>query len=118
ITFADPFDRPVSTDDVLVNGPPTGHQRAIDDADPHTPSPEHGSFTRSVFDVLIAGGHIIDGSGNVGFRGAVGIADERVTILRGDVTDAQAARTIDATERIVCPGFIDFHAHSGLVILS
>ena len=71
-----------------------------------------------MFDVLIKGGQIIDGTGNVGFYGAVGIADERVRILRGDLSSVEAARTIDATGRIVCPGFIDFHAHSGLVILA
>src|SRR5918912_1069171 len=69
-------------------------------------------------DLLIAGGQIIDGSGNVGFRGAVGIDGETVRILRGDVSDVQAAHVIDATGHIVCPGFIDFHAHSGLMILA
>ena len=71
-----------------------------------------------MFDVLIVGGHIVDGSGNVGFPGSVGISDGRVTILRGDVAIVEAARRIDAGGRVVCPGFIDFHAHSGLVILA
>ena len=71
-----------------------------------------------MFDVLITGGQIIDGSGNVAFRGALGIADEHIAILRGDVSHVEAARMIDATGRVVCPGFIDFHAHSGLVILA
>ena len=30
----------------------------------------------------------------------------------------EAHRTLDATGRVVCPGFIDMHAHSGLVILA
>lgn len=71
-----------------------------------------------MFEVLISNGQIIDGSGNVGFRGSVGIERDVLHVLRGDVSDIQAARTIDATGRIVCPGFIDFHAHSGLVILA
>jgi len=71
-----------------------------------------------VFDVLISGGQVIDGSGNVGFRAAVGIEGETVSILRGDVSHMQAGRVIDATNQVVCPGFIDFHAHSGLVILA
>ncbi len=70
-----------------------------------------------MFDVLISGGQVVDGSGNVGFRAAVGIAGDRVSILRGDVSSVEAARVVDATDRVVCPGFIDFHAHSGLVIL-
>jgi N-acyl-D-amino-acid deacylase len=77
-----------------------------------------GSVTDTVFDVLISGGQIVDGSGNVGFSGSVGIDGERVRILRGDVASYSAARVIDATGRVVCPGFIDFHAHSGLVILA
>ncbi len=71
-----------------------------------------------MFDVLISGGQVIDGSGNVGFRAAVGIQGETVAIVRGDVSEVEAARVIDATNRVVCPGFIDFHAHSGLVILA
>src|ERR1051326_1410016 len=71
-----------------------------------------------MFDVLIVGGQIIDGSGNVGFPGTIGILAERIQVLRGDVSGAEASRRIDATGHIVCPGFIDFHAHSGLVILA
>jgi len=71
-----------------------------------------------MFDLLIKGGKIIDGTGNVGFFGAVGIQDEKVRILRGDVSQVEAARSIDASGQVVCPGFIDFHAHSGLMILA
>jgi N-acyl-D-amino-acid deacylase len=71
-----------------------------------------------MLDVLIRGGLVVDGTGNPGFYAAVGIADERLTILRGDVTHLEAARRIDATGKIVCPGFIDMHAHSGLVLLA
>src|SRR5205823_5035292 len=39
-------------------------------------------------------------------------------VLRGDVTGVQARRVIDATGKVVCPGFVDMHAHSGLMILS
>ncbi|MCA1644493.1 MAG: D-aminoacylase, partial [Chloroflexi bacterium] len=71
-----------------------------------------------MFDVLISGGQIIDGTGNVAFSGAVGIEGDTVRILRGDVAHVPATRAIDATGRVICPGFIDFHAHSGLVILA
>jgi N-acyl-D-amino-acid deacylase len=71
-----------------------------------------------VLDILVTGGQIIDGSGNVGFFGSVGIEGDTVRILRGDISNISAARVVDATERVVCPGFIDFHAHSGLVILA
>ncbi len=71
-----------------------------------------------MLDVLIAGGLIIDGSGNPGYHGAVGIEGERLRLFRGALDGVQAHRTLDATGRVVCPGFIDMHAHSGLVILA
>src|SRR5438477_371202 len=71
-----------------------------------------------MLDLLNRGGLIIDGSGNPGFYGAVAVEDERVRILRGDTAGIEARRVIDATSRVVCPGFIDMHAHSGLVILA
>jgi N-acyl-D-amino-acid deacylase len=48
----------------------------------------------------------------------VAIDGETIHILRGDITHVEAGRTIDARGKVVCPGFIDFHAHSGLVILA
>jgi N-acyl-D-amino-acid deacylase len=71
-----------------------------------------------MLDLLIRGGLIIDGTGNPGFHGAIAVEQERVRVLRGDTGGIEARRTIDATGRIVCPGFIDMHAHSGLVILA
>jgi N-acyl-D-amino-acid deacylase len=71
-----------------------------------------------MLDLLIRGGLIIAGSGNPGFYGAAAVEDERVRVLRGDTAGIEARRVIDATGRVVCPGFIDMHAHSGLVILA
>jgi len=71
-----------------------------------------------MLDLLIAGGLVIDGTGNPGYHGAVGIEGERVRLLRGALDGIQSHRTIDARGRVVCPGFIDMHAHSGLVILA
>ncbi|HXH13170.1 MAG TPA: D-aminoacylase [Alphaproteobacteria bacterium] len=71
-----------------------------------------------MLDLLIRDGLIIDGTGNPGFYGAVGVDGERVRILRGDLAGVEAARVIDAKGKIVCPGFIDMHAHSGLVMLA
>jgi N-acyl-D-amino-acid deacylase len=71
-----------------------------------------------LLDVLINNGLIVDGTGNPGFYGSVGVEGETVRIFRGDVSNIEAARVIDATARVVCPGFIDVHAHSGLMILA
>src|SRR5512134_487028 len=63
------------------------------------------------FDVVIRGGHVLDGSGNPWFKGDVGISDGRITAV-GNLAGASAARVIDATGRIVSPGFIDLHSHA------
>ena len=71
-----------------------------------------------MLDLLIKDGLVVDGTGNPGFYGAVGVEKEAVHTLRGDVSSVDAARFIDASGMVVCPGFIDMHAHSGLVILA
>ena len=72
----------------------------------------------AMLDLLIRNGLIIDGTGNPGFYGAVGVEGDEIRILRGDLSGIEATRTIDATEHVVSPGFIDMHSHAGLVILS
>ena len=66
-----------------------------------------------MLDVLIANGKIIDGTGSPWLSGAVGVEAGRIRMLRGDVSGVQAKRYIDARGKVVCPGFIDMHAHSG-----
>ena len=74
------------------------------------------------FDLLISGGTIVDGSGAPGFAGAIGLRDGRLVVLRDSAAiadgSALAGRILDATDRVVAPGFIDLHSHSGLTILS
>ena len=67
---------------------------------------------------MIENGMIIDGTGNPGYYGSVGVEDGRLTVFRGTVRDVDATRTIDAAGLVICPGFIDMHAHSGLVLLA
>lgn len=63
------------------------------------------------FDVLIENGWVIDGSGNPGVRADIGIMGGRIAAM-GDLSGASAVRTIDASELVVVPGFIDLHSHS------
>ena len=65
-------------------------------------------------DLLIQNGLVIDGSGSPGFFAAVAVDGETVSVHRGDVSHIDAARVIDATGLVVCPGFVDIHSHAGL----
>ncbi|MBI4497346.1 MAG: D-aminoacylase [Chloroflexi bacterium] len=71
-----------------------------------------------MFDLLISGGRVVDGTGQTWFRADVGIQGDTLTILRGDTAHVLAGRVIDATGYVVCPGFIDMHSHSDLAMLS
>ena len=64
------------------------------------------------YDLLIAGGTVIDGTGAPRYRADVGISGDRVVLVsRRAIPRQRARRVIDATGRIVSPGFIDLHAH-------
>jgi len=61
-------------------------------------------------ELIIRGGTVIDGTGAPGERADIAVDNGRITRI-GDLGDAQAARTLDATGRIVTPGFVDLHTH-------
>ncbi len=65
-----------------------------------------------VYDVVLRGGRVLDGSGNPWYRADVGIAGDRIVTV-GDLTGARADRTIDISGLYVAPGFIDVHSHAG-----
>lgn len=58
------------------------------------------------FDLIITNGRILDGTGNPWFRADVGVRNGRIVAI-GDLRGRTATRSIDAHDRIVCPGFID-----------
>ncbi len=64
------------------------------------------------YDVLIRGGTVVDGSGGPRFRADVAIRGDRIVAVAREGIDPSEARTVvDATGRVVTPGFIDNHAH-------
>jgi len=69
------------------------------------------------FDLRIRGGHVVDGTGAPRFRADVGVRGGRIVAV-GDLGDASAQETIDATGRVVTPGFIDVHVHSEIALLT
>ncbi|MFB3107585.1 MAG: amidohydrolase family protein, partial [Pseudomonadales bacterium] len=60
-------------------------------------------------DLIIRGGTVIDGTGAQGYRGDVAISGERIVAV-GEVTTTADAE-IDATGKLVTPGFVDIHTH-------
>lgn len=70
-----------------------------------------------MFDVIILGGMVVDGSGSPGYRADIGIKGETIEAI-GDLSHAGARRVVDATGLTVSPGFIDAHAHSDAVLLT
>ncbi|MCU1379535.1 MAG: hypothetical protein JWN29_2518, partial [Acidimicrobiales bacterium] len=63
-----------------------------------------------MFDLKITGGTIVDGTGAERFVGDVGIKDG-VIVAVGPHVDGDATETIDATGKLVTPGFVDIHTH-------
>jgi len=62
------------------------------------------------YDLLIKNGKVINGTGNPWFYADIGIQAGKITAI-GDLSKAEAEKTLNAKNLIVCPGFIDMHTH-------
>lgn len=70
-----------------------------------------------MFDCVIHGGEVIDGTGAPRQRADVALRGDRIAAV-GSLGDAPSAARIDAAGLIVAPGFIDVHNHSDGWLLS
>ena len=70
-----------------------------------------------MFDIILRGGEVHDGTGAAGFVGDVGIKDGLISEI-GDIETNEAAEIIDVTGLVVSPGFVDMHTHSDFTLIA
>ena len=69
------------------------------------------------FDVLLTNARVVDGAGNPWFRADIGVRGDRIAAV-GNLAGHDAARTIDAADRVVAPGFVDMMGQASLVLIT
>ena len=69
-----------------------------------------------MFDLIIKGGKVLDGTGNPFYRSDIGIKDGKIASIAKNLEGAK--KVIDANGLTVSPGFIDSHSHSDTQILT
>jgi N-acyl-D-amino-acid deacylase len=82
---------------------------------PATGPVAHARQQASRYDLVIAGGTVIDGTGRPGSVMDVAIKDGKIAAI-GRVPRSQAAQVIDASGLVVSPGFIDVHTHADALV--
>ena len=70
-----------------------------------------------MFDVILKGGEINDGSGADGYTGDVAIKGGIIAEV-GEVDATYASQIIDVSGLVVSPGFIDMHTHSDFTLIA
>ena len=64
----------------------------------------------ALFDTIIKGGTIIEGTGLPRFNGDIGIKNGHIAKI-GKLNPTDADEVLDAEGLIVAPGFVDLHTH-------
>jgi dihydroorotase/N-acyl-D-amino-acid deacylase len=68
------------------------------------------------YDFVLAGAHIVDGTGSPWFAGDIGIVGDRIAAI-GDLSKASAAKRVSAAGLVASPGFIDVQGQSEFNVL-
>lgn len=69
-----------------------------------------------MYDLIIRGGTVADGSGAPRYRADVAVKDGKIAKIAPSIEE-EAGQVLDAAGKIVSPGFIDYHSHSDNGIL-
>jgi N-acyl-D-amino-acid deacylase len=70
-----------------------------------------------IYDLVLRGGRVVDGSGSPWFRADVAIRDDSIAAVSRHLS-GRARRTIDVEGAVVAPGFIDIHSHARAIVKS
>ncbi len=70
-----------------------------------------------MFDTILKGGEVFDGTGAAGVVTDVGVREGRIAEI-GDLGASDATRVIDVTGLTVAPGFVDMHTHSDFTLIA
>ncbi|RMF93734.1 MAG: D-aminoacylase, partial [Nitrospinota bacterium] len=73
-----------------------------------------------MYDVLITGARVMDGTGNPWYYGDVALTGDRISRIAppGQLTPDKAREVVLAEGLVVCPGFIDIQSHSIIPFLT
>ncbi|MFC1714223.1 amidohydrolase family protein [Candidatus Poribacteria bacterium] len=69
-----------------------------------------------MYDIVVRAGTIMDGTGSAGYKADVAIVGDSIAAIGKLPVDA-AGSEIDASGKVVCPGFIDIHTHTDFSLL-
>jgi len=68
-------------------------------------------FAQTSYDLLLKGGHVIDGKNHISAVMDLAIKDGKIAAVAADIPATQALKTVDVSGLYVTPGLIDMHVH-------
>ncbi len=71
----------------------------------------HALFAQATYDLLLKGGHVIDGRNNISDTRDVAIRNGKIAAIAPNIPAAQGRKVVNVAGFYVTPGLIDLHAH-------
>src|ERR1700689_5393068 len=68
-------------------------------------------LAQSSYDLLLKGGHVIDGKNKISAVMDVAIQDGKIAAVAADIPAANALKVVNVSGLYVVPGLIDMHVH-------